>query len=226
MQDAFARKALLYDKAGEEHFNIISALHKSIRNSDADAGLYWLARMLEAGEDPAVRRAPAGALRVGGRGHGRPAGPRGGHGRAAGRPFHRDAGRRAGPGPARRVPGRRAQEQRALRRLRRGGAGRAHHARGAGPPLDPQRPHSAHEAARLRQAATATPTTRRRAWRRWSACPKPCGTAATTGRPTAARRRRRPPGWRRRGASAGVRAGATRRPRSERGAVAALRGSR
>ena len=52
MQDAFARKALLYDKQGEEHFNIISALHKSIRNSDADAGLYWLARMLEAGEDP------------------------------------------------------------------------------------------------------------------------------------------------------------------------------
>jgi putative ATPase len=46
------RRALLYDKAGEEHFNIISALHKSIRNSDADAGLYWLARMLEAGEDP------------------------------------------------------------------------------------------------------------------------------------------------------------------------------
>jgi putative ATPase len=52
MQEAFARKALLYDKDGEEHYNIISALHKSIRNSDADAGLYWLARMLEAGEDP------------------------------------------------------------------------------------------------------------------------------------------------------------------------------
>ncbi len=52
MREAFARKALLYDKAGEEHFNVISALHKSIRNSDADAGLYWLARMLEAGEDP------------------------------------------------------------------------------------------------------------------------------------------------------------------------------
>jgi putative ATPase len=46
------RRALVYDKSGEEHFNIISALHKSIRNSDADAGLYWLARMLEAGEDP------------------------------------------------------------------------------------------------------------------------------------------------------------------------------
>jgi len=52
MKQTFARKALLYDRNGEEHFNIISALHKSIRNSDGDAGLYWLARMLEAGEDP------------------------------------------------------------------------------------------------------------------------------------------------------------------------------
>jgi putative ATPase len=46
------RRTLLYDKTGEEHYNIISALHKSVRNSDADASLYWLARMLEAGEDP------------------------------------------------------------------------------------------------------------------------------------------------------------------------------
>ena len=46
------RRALLYDKGGEEHYNVISALHKSMRNSDADASLYWLARMLEAGEDP------------------------------------------------------------------------------------------------------------------------------------------------------------------------------
>ena len=52
LRDAFARKALLYDRGGEEHYNIISALHKSIRDSDADAALYWLARMLEAGEDP------------------------------------------------------------------------------------------------------------------------------------------------------------------------------
>ena len=43
---------LLYDKKGEQHYDIISALHKSVRNSDADAALYWLARMLEAGEDP------------------------------------------------------------------------------------------------------------------------------------------------------------------------------
>ncbi len=51
-QKALSRKALLYDKSGEEHFNLISALHKSIRNSDPDASLYWLARMIEGGEDP------------------------------------------------------------------------------------------------------------------------------------------------------------------------------
>jgi putative ATPase len=52
LSELVQRRALLYDKAGEEHYNIISALHKSIRNSDADAAMYWLARMLEAGEDP------------------------------------------------------------------------------------------------------------------------------------------------------------------------------
>ena len=49
---ALQRRSLLYDKSGEEHYNLISALHKSLRNSDPDAGLYWLARMVEAGEDP------------------------------------------------------------------------------------------------------------------------------------------------------------------------------
>ncbi len=49
--DALGRKVLLYDKSGEEHFNLISALHKSVRSSDPDAALYWLARMLESGED-------------------------------------------------------------------------------------------------------------------------------------------------------------------------------
>jgi putative ATPase len=51
IEDAIQRKMLLYDKAGEEHYNLISALHKSVRNSDPDAALYWLGRMLEAGED-------------------------------------------------------------------------------------------------------------------------------------------------------------------------------
>ncbi len=52
LESALQRKILQYDKAGEEHYNIISALHKSMRNSDPDASLYWLGRMLEAGEDP------------------------------------------------------------------------------------------------------------------------------------------------------------------------------
>ncbi len=49
--DALQKRVLMYDKAGEEHYNLISALHKSVRNSDPDAALYWLARMIEAGED-------------------------------------------------------------------------------------------------------------------------------------------------------------------------------
>lgn len=52
IEQAIGKKALLYDKNGEEHYNIISALHKSMRNSDPDAAVYWLARMLEAGENP------------------------------------------------------------------------------------------------------------------------------------------------------------------------------
>ncbi len=52
VHDALQRRILLYDKTGEEHYNLISALHKSVRNSDPDAALYWLGRMLEAGEDP------------------------------------------------------------------------------------------------------------------------------------------------------------------------------
>ncbi len=52
VEQCTSRKSLLYDKNGEEHYNLISALHKSMRNSDADAAVYWLARMLEAGEDP------------------------------------------------------------------------------------------------------------------------------------------------------------------------------
>ncbi len=52
IEECTSKKSLLYDKQGEEHYNLISALHKSMRNSDPDAAVYWLARMLEAGEDP------------------------------------------------------------------------------------------------------------------------------------------------------------------------------
>ncbi|NNL42449.1 MAG: replication-associated recombination protein A, partial [Desulfobacterales bacterium] len=77
VERAVQKKALIYDKSGEEHFNIISALHKSMRGSDPDAALYWLGRMLSAGEDPLyiarrlvrfasedVGNADPGALRV------------------------------------------------------------------------------------------------------------------------------------------------------------------
>src|SRR4030088_2097362 len=68
VRDALQKRILLYDKTGEEHYNLISALHKSVRNSDPDAALYWLGRMLEAGEDPlyvarrVVRMAIVGAV--------------------------------------------------------------------------------------------------------------------------------------------------------------------
>lgn len=52
LEQCISKKSLLYDKKGEEHYNLISALHKSMRNSDVDASIYWLARMLEAGEEP------------------------------------------------------------------------------------------------------------------------------------------------------------------------------
>ena len=52
IEDAFQQRAVLYDRAGEQHYDLISALHKSMRGSDPDASIYWLAMMLEAGEDP------------------------------------------------------------------------------------------------------------------------------------------------------------------------------
>jgi putative ATPase len=67
-----ARRAILYDRDREEHYNLISALHKSLRGSDPDAALYWFARMLEGGGRPALSGAQADALRHRGCGHGRP----------------------------------------------------------------------------------------------------------------------------------------------------------
>ena len=52
LEQCISKKSLLYDKNGEEHYNLISALHKSMRNSDPDAAIYWMCRMLEGGENP------------------------------------------------------------------------------------------------------------------------------------------------------------------------------
>jgi putative ATPase len=114
------RRVLLYDKSGEEHYNLISALHKSMRNSDADASIYWLARMLEAGEDPMyvarrlVRFASEGHRQ---RGSARPRNHAGGERRGA---LSGHAGSEHRVGPGRDLPGGRAEEQRGLRRLRPG----------------------------------------------------------------------------------------------------------
>ena len=83
-EDAMQRKALRYDKAGDQHYDYISAWIKSTRGSDPDASLYYLAAMLEGGEDPRFIVAPDGDLRVRGRRQRRPAGAHGGHGRGGG----------------------------------------------------------------------------------------------------------------------------------------------
>ena len=131
LADVLQRKFLLYDKSGEEHYNLISALHKSVRNSDADAALYWLARMLESGEDPlyVARRlvrmasediglADPGALGIADRRH-------------AGRRLCGRARRQSGAGAGRRLPGAGAEIECALHRLRRRDEGFGNHARRA-----------------------------------------------------------------------------------------------
>ena len=131
LDQSIQRRALLYDKGGEEHYNLISALHKSMRNSDPDAAVYWVARMLEAGEDPLYIAQTPGALRLRGRRQRRSAGAdrrRRRQGRGA---FHRHARRqhraRAGGDLSRH----RAEEQRGLHRLQRRGGRRAHAGRRA-----------------------------------------------------------------------------------------------
>ena len=115
------RRSLMYDKSGEEHYNIISALHKSLRNGDADAAVYWLVRMLEGGEDPmyiARRLVRAASEDIG---NADPQALRLRHRRPADRPLPRHArsGRRAGA--TRHVSRRRAEVERRVHRLRRSG---------------------------------------------------------------------------------------------------------
>jgi putative ATPase len=146
LQDVLQRKLLRYDKAGEEHYNLISALHKSVRNSDPDAALYWLARMLESGEDALylARRlvrmasediglAEPGALAV----------------------------TLAAKDAFRRVSFSRAKIQRALHWLRRSPRRRAQNRSRSRPAAPAQRPHRPDEKRRLRQRLPIRPQLRR-----------------------------------------------------------------
>ena len=101
VQDALQKRVLLYDKAGEEHYNLISALHKSVRNSDPDAALYWLGRMLEAGEDPLYIARRVVRMAVEDIGLADPNALAHMHGRARCRGFPRHAGRQSGAGAGR-----------------------------------------------------------------------------------------------------------------------------
>ena len=162
MQEAFARKGLLYDRAGEEHFNLISALHKSIRNSDADAGLYWLARMLEGGEDPlyiARRLVRFASEDVG------LADPQALVLAMAAQQAVHFIGLPEGALALAELTVYLAaapREQRRLQGLRRGRVRRPHHPGRASPAPDPQRAHGPHEDPRLRVGLPVRPRRGRR----------------------------------------------------------------
>ena len=117
IEDAFQKRAVLYDRAGDQHYDLISALHKSMRDSDPDASIYWLAMMLEGGEDPlyiARRMIRFASEDIG------MADPQAlvdCHGGAAGGALHRHAGGQPGPGRGGGLPGHRPQEQLPLRGL-------------------------------------------------------------------------------------------------------------
>ena len=159
VQDALQKRILLYDKAGEEYYNLISALHKSVRNSDPDAALYWLGRMLEAGEDPlyiarrVVRMSvedigladpTAGAL----------------HGGPRCRGFHRHAGRQSGFGTGGRLLVGGAQVERALHRVLHGAGGCRTNRRAAGAAASAECAHVVDEEHRLRTGLSVRPRPR------------------------------------------------------------------
>src|SRR3990172_831535 len=149
IEKAMQRKALLYDKSGEEHFNIISALHKSLRNSDVDASLYWLARIVGAG------------------------GARPGDGRKRGVPFHRHSRGKARPRAGRRLSRPRAQVERGLHRIREGGRGRLEGRERARPAPSPKRRHPPDEILGLREGIRLRPRPRREDDRHGVSSPEP-----------------------------------------------------
>ncbi len=143
--------SLLYDKKGEQHYDLISALHKSVRNSDADAALYWLGRMLAAGEDPmyVARRVVRMAVEDIGL-----AAPEALNLCLSARDAMHFLGSPEGesrPRAGRRLSRPRAQVQRRLHRLLRGRSRHRSHRRRTRPAPPAQRPDTPHERARLRQ---------------------------------------------------------------------------
>ena len=151
------RRAPLYDKGQDGHYNLISALHKSVRGSDPDASLYWLARMLAGGEDPLYIARRLVRMAVGGYRPRRSQRAAAGHRRQGCLRFSRLARRRARPGASHHLSRHRAEIERRLCGVRRG------EARGGGERLalaaeaHPQRADQADEAGRLRRGLRLRP---------------------------------------------------------------------
>ena len=158
--EAVQQRVLMYDKSGEEHYNLISALHKSVRNTDPDAALYWLARMFAAGEDPLYLARRVVRMAVEDIGLAAPEAlnlcslGQGGH------RLSRLARRRPGAGRGGRLSLARAQVELRLHRLRRRAAGDRTHPPGAGPAAPAQRAHPPDEGTRLRQRLPLRPRRR------------------------------------------------------------------
>ncbi len=151
MEEALQRKAVHYDKGGEEHFNLISALHKSVRGSDPDAALYWLARMLDAGEDPLYIARRLVRMAVEDIGLADPLAMVQSHRGAAILSVPGKSRRRPGPCPDRRLSRPGAEEQCDLYGFRQSPGSGEKNGHGTGPHAHPQCPDGAHERAWLRQ---------------------------------------------------------------------------
>ena len=170
LEQSIQRRALLYDKSGEEHYNLISALHKSMRNSDPDAAVYWVARMLEAGEDPlyiARRLVRFASEDIGN------ADPQALVVAVAAKDAAHFIGMPEGQHRARAggdLPGHRAKEQRGLHRLQRRRGRRASRSRRAGAAAPAECADEADEGAGLRQGLPVRARGAGRGRRRWTAC--------------------------------------------------------
>ena len=183
------RRAPLYDKSRDGHYNLISALHKSVRGSDPDAALYWLARMLDGGEDRLyiARRLVRMAIEDIGL-----ADPQAVVQALAAKDVLRLPGQprgRAGAGAGRDLPRHRAQIERRLRGLRRGHARRQGGRQPGAAQAHPQRADQAHEARRATAPATPTTTARPKPSPARTTSPTAWRAGSSTIRPAAASRR-------------------------------------
>ncbi len=196
---AVQQRVLLYDKSGEEHYNLISALHKSVRNSDPDAALYWLARMFAAGEDPLylARRVVRMAVEDIGL-----AAPEALNLCLSAKQAIDFLGSPEGDlalAEAVVYLCARAQVEFRLHGLWRGAAGDRAHPPGAGAAAPAQRAHPADEGTGATARAIATRTTKKAAWPTWTACPTRCAGAATTSPRRKAAKNSSPSAWKRSG---------------------------